>query len=143
MSLHLPTDIEAQIRAHGEAGYPHEGAGFLLGRIDGEQRNVISILPVENAREEAARHNRYLLGPEQMLNAENTAQRLGLDVLGVFHSHPDHPAEPSEFDREWALPFFSYIIVSINQAKASETRSWRLVEDRSAFIEEPIIIMES
>lgn len=143
MSLHIPADIAAQIRAHGEAAYPHEGAGFLLGRAEDKDRRVISILPTENAREDTARHNRYLLGPEQMLNAETTAQRLGLEVVGVFHSHPDHPAQPSEFDREWALPFFSYIITSINQAEASETRSWRLVEDRSAFIEEPIIIMES
>ena len=143
MSVHIPADIASQIRAHGEAAYPHEGAGFLLGRAEGEDRRVIGILPAENAREDAARHNRYLLGPEQMLQAENTAQRLGLDVLGVFHSHPDQPAEPSEFDREWALPWFSYIITSIRQAKADETRSWRLVEDRTAFIEEPMVTTES
>ncbi len=139
MSLHIPQDIAAQIRAHGEAAFPHEGAGFLLGRVDGEGRSVISILPADNAREDAARHNRYLLGPEQMLHAENTAQRLGLDVVGVFHSHPDHPAQPSEFDREWALPWFSYVITSIQQAKAADMRAWRLAEDRSAFTEETII----
>lgn len=143
MNLQIPQDIQAQIRAHGEAAYPHEGAGFLLGRADGEGRSVINILPAENAREDTARHNRYLLGPEQMLLAETTAQRLGLDVVGVFHSHPDHPSQPSEFDREWALPFFSYIITSITQGKADETRSWRLLEDRTAFIEEPILTTES
>jgi proteasome lid subunit RPN8/RPN11 len=139
MSLSLPSDIAAQIRTHGEIAYPHEGAGFLLGRVEGDARRVISMLPAENAREDEARHNRYLLGPEQMLHAETTAQRLGLDVLGVFHSHPDHPAQPSEFDREWALPWFSYIITSIQRGKAAEMRAWRLADDRSAFIEEEIL----
>jgi proteasome lid subunit RPN8/RPN11 len=140
MSLHLPNDIAAQVRTHGESAYPHEGAGFLLGRDEGNARRVINILPAENLREKEARHNRYLLSPEQMLQAEQTAQRLGLDVIGVYHSHPDHPAQPSEFDREYAMPWFSYIITSIQQGKAAEMRAWRLADDRSVFIEE---ILES
>lgn len=138
MSLQLPPDILTQIHAHGEAAYPEEGAGFLLGRVEGEERRVLSILSADNTREEGARHNRYLLGPQQMLHAETSAQRLGLDVIGVFHSHPDHPAQPSEFDREWALPWFSYVITSVQSGHAGDTHSWRLAEDRSAFTEEPI-----
>ena len=74
-----------------------------------------------------------------MLRGENDASRLGLDVIGVFHSPPDHPNRPSEFDREWALPWYSYVITSVQSGNAVESRSWRLCEDRSAFNEEQIL----
>jgi len=140
MNLNLPKELLTQIYAHGEAAYPDEGAGFLLGTDNGEQRHIAQIFTTENAREDEARHNRYLVTPEDYLKAEITADRLGLSLIGVFHSHPDHPNRPSEFDREWAQPFFSYIITSINSGKAIESRSWRLVEDRSKFEEESITI---
>jgi proteasome lid subunit RPN8/RPN11 len=73
-----------------------------------------------------------------MLRGEQEALRLGLDVVGVFHSHPDHPNRPSDFDREWALPWYSYVITSVQAGQAVESLSWRLEEDRSAFIEEQI-----
>ena len=88
----------------------------------------------------SARHNRYLITPEDYLKAELAAERLGLGLIGVFHSHPDHPNRPSEYDREWAQPFFSYIITSVEKGKAIESRSWRLMEDRSQFVEEKIQI---
>ena len=136
----ISDDLLAQIRQHGEDAYPEEGAGFLLGSDDGEQRQVTQLFLTGNAREDEARHNRYLVTPEDYLNAETTADRLGLSMIGVFHSHPDHPNRPSEFDREWAQPFFSYVITSINEGKAFESRSWRLAEDRSKFEEEEITL---
>jgi proteasome lid subunit RPN8/RPN11 len=139
MTLVLSKEISQQIFAHGERAYPEEGAGFLLGSDAGEQRQVTQIFTTENAREDEARHNRYLVAPEDYLKAEITADRLGLSLIGVFHSHPDHPNRPSEFDREWAQPFFSYIITSVNAGKAVESRAWRLAEDRSKFEEERII----
>jgi len=139
MMLRLSTDVLAQIHAHGERAYPEEGAGFLLGP-DGAERAVIKILPLVNSREDAARHNRYLITPGDYLKAETEADRLGLSLIGVFHSHPDHPDRPSEFDREWAQPFFSYIITSVQSGKAVESRSWQLLEDRSKFEEEEIQI---
>jgi len=139
MTLQLSDEVLARIHAHGEESYPEEGAGFLLGADSGNgARAVISIFPLTNSREDEARHNRYLITPEDYLKAELTADRLGLSLIGVFHSHPDHPNRPSEFDREWAQPFFSYIITSINEGKAVESRSWRLTEDRSKFDEEEI-----
>jgi proteasome lid subunit RPN8/RPN11 len=135
--LHLSEDVLTQIHAHGEQAYPEEGAGFLLG-ADGSERAVKTILPLANSREDAARHNRYLITPEDYLTAELEADRLGLSLIGVFHSHPDHPNRPSEFDRDWAQPFFSYIITSVDVGKAVESRSWRLLEDRSQFVEEKI-----
>jgi proteasome lid subunit RPN8/RPN11 len=135
--LQVSPDILSQIEAHGESAYPEEGAGFLLGQ-DGDQRRVTGILPLSNAREEASRHNRYLITPQDYLKAEQEADRLGLSLIGVFHSHPDHPNRPSEYDRDWAQPFFSYIITAISAGRAVESRSWRLTEDRSNFEEESI-----
>ena len=129
----------SQIHAHGESSYPDEGAGLLLGRANDEQKQVVNILNLSNAREASSRHNRYLLTPEDYLHGENEAARLGLDVLGVFHSHPDHPNRPSEFDREWAMPLFSYLITSVQNGRSVESRSWKLAEDRSHFIEETIV----
>ena len=135
--LKLSKAVLTQIHAHGEQAYPEEGAGFLLG-ADGSERAVKMILSLANSREAAARHNRYLITAEDYLKAELEADRLGLSLLGVFHSHPDHPNRPSEFDRDWAQPFFSYIITSVDSGKAIESRSWRLLEDRSQFVEEKI-----
>jgi len=126
--------LQEQINAHVEGAYPEEGAGFLLG-VEGE---VKQILALSNAREDEARHNRFLITPEEYLKAELTADRLGLSLIGVFHSHPDCPNIPSEYDREWAQPFFSYIITRVDQGKAVNSRSWRLVEDRSKYEEEEI-----
>ncbi len=132
--LKIMQELLGRIHAHGEEAYPEEGAGFLLGA----EGQVDDILPLPNAREDSARHNRYLIAPEDYLKAEMTADKLGLSLIGVFHSHPDHPNCPSEFDREWAQPFFSYIITSVQSGKAIESRSWRLAEDRSRFEEETI-----
>ena len=134
MTLALSKELLDQIHAHGEQAYPEEGAGFLIGS-DGQ---VETILPLENAREDGARHNRFLITPEAYLKAELTADRLGLSLIGVFHSHPDHPNQPSEYDREWAQPFFSYIFTSVNEGKSAGSRAWRLLEDRSEFEEEEL-----
>src|SRR5208337_738057 len=137
MMLRLSKDLLAQIHAHAEQAYPEEGAGFLLGS-EGANRTVQTIYVLSNAREDSARHNRYLITPEDYLKAELEAGRLRLNLIGVFHSHPDHPNHPSEFDRDWAQPFFSYIIKNVDSGKAIESRSWRLLEDRSQFVEEKI-----
>jgi proteasome lid subunit RPN8/RPN11 len=132
-----------EIHAHGEAAYPEEGAGLLLGHAHGEQKQAIQVLTLGNAREQTARHNRYLLTPQDYLRGELEAGRQGLDVIGVFHSHPDHPDRPSEFDREWAMPWFSYLITSVQSGKAASSRSWRLAEERDRFLEEQIVLTEN
>ncbi len=139
--LELAAGILSRIQAHGEAAYPEEGAGLLLGITAEGRRQVLHILEFNNSREENARLNRYLLTPQDYLAGEQEADRLGLEVLGVFHSHPDHPDRPSEFDREWAMPWFSYMITSVEDGKAVSTRSWQLAEDRLAFLEEPISLI--
>jgi proteasome lid subunit RPN8/RPN11 len=138
MSLRIPSEILERIHLHGEQAYPEEGAGLLLGDFNQGEQQVREILPLENARESQARHNRYQLTPQDYLQGEDYAESLGFAVLGVFHSHPDHPNMPSEFDRQWAWPNFSYLITSVIQGKAAESRSWRLKDDRQAFNEEQI-----
>ena len=138
MALKISPQLIKEIHSHGEAAYPEEGAGLLLGEVQGDDKQVTWLLSLENSREDAARHNRYLLTPQEYLRGEQEAARLGLDVLGVFHSHPDHPNRPSEFDKEWALPWFSYLITSVQTGKAAGSRSWKLREDRTSFEEEPV-----
>jgi len=140
MSIIIPPDLLAKIHAHGEQAFPDEGAGFLFGSGD-EDRQVSAVYELPNAREDEARHNRFLITPEEYLKAELTADKLGLSLIGVFHSHPDCPNIPSEYDREWAQPFFSYIITRVDEGKAVNSRSWRLIEDRSKYEEEEIKIM--
>ena len=135
--LAVSNDLIEKINKHVEEAYPEEGAGFLVG-VEGE---VQKILPLGNAREDEARHNRFLITPEDYLKAELTADKLGLNLIGVFHSHPDCPNVPSEYDREWAQPFFSYIITRVDKGKVSNHRSWRLIEDRTKYEEEKIKIL--
>jgi proteasome lid subunit RPN8/RPN11 len=135
--LVVSNELHEQINAHVESAYPEEGAGFLIG-VEGEVKQILSL---PNAREDEARHNRFLITPEEYLKAELTADKLGLSLIGVFHSHPDCPNIPSEYDREWAQPFFSYIITRVDQGKAVSSRSWRLIEDRSKYEEEEIKFM--
>ncbi|GAB4453060.1 MAG: M67 family metallopeptidase [Anaerolineales bacterium] len=137
MTLVIAGSLIEQISAHLESAYPEEGAGFLLGGGN----EVREIFPLPNAREDAARHNRYLITPEDYLKAEMKAAELGMDLIGVFHSHPDCPNAPSEYDREWAQPFFSYLITRVDKGKAVSHRSWRLAEDRSKFDEEEVTLL--
>jgi proteasome lid subunit RPN8/RPN11 len=136
VSLQIKRDLVEQINAHVQDAYPEEGAGFLLGN----EGKVLEIFPLPNAREDAARHNRFLITAEDYMKAEVRADSLKLSLIGVFHSHPDCPNVPSEYDREWAQPFFSYIITRVDAGKAVSHRSWKLTEDRARYEEEKIEI---
>jgi proteasome lid subunit RPN8/RPN11 len=127
-------DLEA-INRHGERTYPEECCGFLLGRSDDGVTSVDRVVPAANERLDS-RHNRFVMSPETVLAAHKEARAAGLAVVGYYHSHPDHPAAPSEFDREHAWPGLSYLIVSIRGGQADEARSWRLRDDRERFEEE-------
>ncbi|MEP7012358.1 MAG: M67 family metallopeptidase [Acidobacteriota bacterium] len=137
------TDRET-IERHLEAGYPDEACGLMIGRelrganeSDPTRTEVVRLVLADNAREDS-RHNRYVIPPEAVLAAEKAARAEALSVIGYFHSHPDHPARPSEFDREHAWPGLSYLIVSIRGGTAEDVRSWRLTDDRESFLEEKL-----
>jgi proteasome lid subunit RPN8/RPN11 len=117
-----PRDLES-IHRHGETSYPQECCGFLIGRTGGEAIRVERVLPAAN---QGRRSDRFTIHPETVLAVHKEARAAGLDVVGFYHSHPDHPARPSRLDREDAWPGRSYLIVSVAEGRAVETRSWRL-----------------
>lgn len=131
----------AALCAHLAAAYPNEGAGLLLGTADGADRSITAVLTLPNRWEGAEQYHRFLLTPQDMLAGEQEAARRGLDVIGIFHSHPDHPAEPSGFDRDWALPWYAYTISRVTADRVDHTRSWRLREDRSGYTEDTFSII--
>jgi proteasome lid subunit RPN8/RPN11 len=139
MSIQLGKEHITAIVQHGEAAYPFEGCGLLLGREEDGRKVVARVLPVENTRETEAKHNRYLIPPEAVIEAEQQAAQEGLDIIGFFHSHPDHPERPSDFDREHAWPWYSYLVTSVQQGRAVTTTVWTLSDDREAFTAEELI----
>jgi proteasome lid subunit RPN8/RPN11 len=138
--LVLTNEQEAAIRAHGEAEYPYECCGLLIGTFaaDGHKATV-EVIPISNAREESAKRNRFLITPQELMRGERYARSRQLDIIGFYHSHPDHPAVPSGYDLDHALPVYSYVIVSVTQGQAKEVRSWELEPDRSRFNPESIV----
>ena len=139
MTLHLAKQALEGIRAHGERGYPNEICGLLLGKNENGQHTVTTLMAVENSFERGEQYHRYLITPDAMLKAERLARQEHLDVLGVYHSHPDAPAQPSLYDRDHAAwTTWDYIIVSVRGGKVAELRAWRLLDDRSSFVEEDV-----
>jgi proteasome lid subunit RPN8/RPN11 len=135
----LSADREDVIRREGEIAYPNECCGILLGRIaDDNSRVVEGLIPIENAREAGEQYHRFRIEPEDLMKAELAARKRKLDVLGFYHSHPDHPAKPSDYDKEHALPYYSYIITAVDKGKAGDFTSWELKTDRSEFVREHI-----
>ena len=141
MSIRTDTEVLDVVREHGQRRYPEECCGFLLGRVDAAgAKVVVSAQPAENVRAEN-RERRYTIAPEDYLVADRAARKENLDIIGFYHSHPDHPARPSATDlAEATFPGFIYVITSVNQGKAADLTAWSLAEDRSRFIEESIEI---
>ena len=130
------------IRRHAEREYPRECCGLLVGRIvdGGRTREVSETYEVENVFEEGERHHRMAIPPLEYARAERLFSGRGLGVVGNYHSHPEHPAEPSRFDLENLAPWptMSYVIVSVRAGESKELRSWELAADRSRFDEEQV-----
>jgi proteasome lid subunit RPN8/RPN11 len=128
----------AEIREHGVRDYPYECCGLLLGRFAATGKIVSETYPISNAREESAKRNRFLITPEELLKGESYARTNDLEVVGFYHSHPDSPAVPSQYDLEHAWPTYSYIIVSTKADSANDLFSWEQEPDRSRFNQEEI-----
>src|ERR1700752_1477828 len=136
-ALRVRDDLARRIQAHGVETYPHECCGALLGRDGEDSREVLDLLPLANRRNDSPR-NRFEVTPEDVRLAEKTARGKRIELIGWYHSHPDAPARPSEFDRDHAWPWYSYIIVSVEKGEPRDTTSWRLREDRSGYDAEAI-----
>ena len=127
-----------EIREHGVSDYPYECCGLLLGRFGENGKIVSETYPISNAREESAKRNRFLITPEELMRGERYARAHDLEVVGFYHSHPDSPAVPSQYDLEHAWPTYSYIIVSTSAERANDLFSWEQEPDRSRFNREEI-----
>ena len=127
-----------RIHDHAREGYPHEVVGILAG--DRSRSSVSRVQPLINERAETV--NRYRVDGLLVLRAEQGLEAEGLEVVGYYHSHPDHPAQYSDYDRDHALPHMSYLITAVHDGEITDTRSWRLEEDRSEMREETIQIEE-
>jgi proteasome lid subunit RPN8/RPN11 len=135
--LLLSEEMATGIREHGAHGYPNEACGAILG-LDGQaEREVRALFPLVNRRDDSPR-NRFSVTADDVRAAERAAAERGLELIGWYHSHPDHPARPSEYDREYAWPWYSYIIVSVAAGQPRELTSWRLADDRSQFLPEEL-----
>ena len=135
----LSTAHRDAIARHAQAEHPHECCGLMLGRLEDDGRKtVLDLLPISNEREADARHNRYLIGPTEMLRGERHARTVGLDIVGIYHSHPDVPSVPSQFDLDHAWPTYSYVIITSTARAPGDMHSWVLRDDRSGFDAETI-----
>lgn len=135
VKLKIPRDLMTEIQSHVEASYPEEAVGLLLGKFNELERHVRTVLPLSNQFAPGQRERRYQIEAKEMLDAERLADQLGQQILGVFHSHPDHPARPSQFDVEMAVPWYFYLITTVREGRAEESRAWKLEQDHSRMSE--------
>ncbi len=146
VDLILPAELRRQIEREGSAAYPNECCGFLIGRdvvANGVARRLVDQLVVgRNVFESAEQYHRFSIDPAQQLEVEKVFEKQGKTVLGYYHSHPDHPARPSEYDRAHAWPFYSYIIVEIKKGAPAEMTSWVLDDQTETFSAQRIAVSQ-
>ena len=138
LTYHIDQEVLDELETQLESAYPQEDCGFLFGYEEQERRYFKRLYPVENVFQgDKKRH--FEIHPLAFQRAERKAEEEGLALLGIYHSHPDHPSMPSQTDLSIAMPYLSYLIASIRQGSMNSVQTWRLTEDRSAFIEETFI----
>lgn len=140
MTIKLTRELQKQIFEQMEGTYPNEGGGFLLGETNGDSTMIKDITQVENVFEEEEQFHRYAMTPQDWMRLEDEADEKGLTLVGYYHSHPNAPAIPSEYDRDHALPNFVYIITSVREGKAVDMRVWKLKADRTAFDNDMLVV---
>ena len=155
MALRLGKEQRDVIRQHSVRDYPSECCGVLLGKVEGDAKHVAEVVALKNLRHDPSRaqellpvddpgreteRNRFLIDPLDQLAVEKDARARGLEVLGYYHSHPDHPARPSDYDRMHAWPRYSYVIISIERGAPKDLTAWVVAEDRSTFCVEEVEI---
>lgn len=156
MGLKIKQQDIAAIREHGARDYPNECCGILLGRAEGAEKRVSETVPLRNLRTDPdaaqkllplespgaeSERNRFLIDPLEQIRVEKDARARGLEVLGYYHSHPDHLARPSKYDREHAWPWYSYIIIAVEKGEPRDLTCWILTEDRERFDPEAVEVL--
>jgi len=141
-SVHISRSVYEEILRHAKEAYPHECCGVLVGANYGGERKIFESHRATNVNTERA-HDRYIIDPNEYNLIDKMARSCSMDVMGFYHSHPDHPDKPSETDREWGQTGYSYMIVSVKGGTETSARSWMIEEDDSPFTEEKIKILEN
>jgi len=142
LPLELQPGHDQAIRQHGQGALPNECCGFLLGHDQNGVRRIVSVVPAINERIPQQQHNRFSITPEAYMKADKAAREQKLELLGFYHSHPNAPARPSQYDLDHAWPVYSYLIVSVRDGNAREMTSWVLRDDRSEFEKQSIMIAQ-
>ena len=139
MTLRLAGALAEEIRRHGEAAYPAECCGVLVGRAEAEAKEVVRLAPAVNRRTDDP--HRYLIAPDDLRRLEAEVRAAGQEIVGCYHSHPDHPARPSAFDTEHAWPWYSYLIVRIDRGRGADLASWVLDDERPLMLPESLDVL--
>jgi proteasome lid subunit RPN8/RPN11 len=139
MTLRLPGALADEIRRHGEAAYPAECCGAMVGRVEGAAKAVLRLSPAVNRRTDDP--HRYLIAPDDLRRLEHEVREAGQEIVGYYHSHPDHPARPSAFDAEHAWPWYSYLIVRIDGGRGADMASWVLDDERPIMYPESLDVL--
>jgi|SRR5579872_4918925 len=138
--LNISEDILVDMHAHASSTYPEECCGLLLGKVRGPTKTATESRRMGNVFVKEERYHRYTIDPKEFLNAESDAEARGLEVVGIYHSHPNAPAKPSRFDTDYGWPTLSYVVIEERDARPVETNSWILKDDRSEFVQEKLAI---
>lgn len=142
MALKIDKEVESIIRTHANRAYPEECCGALFGKLESDERIIIDYMELDNADDETQRNRNFEISSEDYMRAEKHADENGMVMAGVYHSHPDNPAVPSEKDLRKAMPVFSYVIISIKRGEQGELRAWKL-NQQGRFEEETITSVEA
>ncbi len=140
--MKIERPLLVKLQSHGERTYPEECCGILVGTINDDDPIVREVIEIDNSQEEN-RRRRFFVTPEQYRRSEELADQRGMTLLGFYHSHPDHPAFPSAFDTDHALPWFTYVIVSVLHGHAGKVTAWLLQESRTQFDERPMEVLSA
>ncbi len=134
MQVTIQADIVERIKVQAAETYPEECCGVLIGYDDESDKKVLYLYETENIHDDN-RTRRFMIGPDDFIKAEKFSRERNAEIIGFYHSHPDHAAEPSEHDRDFAWPWYLYLIVSVVDGKPSKTQVWKLRADRNKFDE--------
>jgi len=140
MVLHLTASQRDQIQREAISIYPNECCGIIVGIQSGDRRDVSLLQPADNSFDEGEQFHRFSISPKSLIDAERFAAERGELILGFYHSHPDHPAKPSEFDRANAWPFYSYVIISVIDGRPAEMKCWKFDEQSQQFEQHEISV---
>jgi proteasome lid subunit RPN8/RPN11 len=139
--IKISNAVIREVYDHTEQAYPHECCGLLIGSTDGKTRVAHAFRKCKNLNTERA-HDRYEMDPLCMLSAQREFESSPWDIIGIYHSHPDHPSRPSQTDTDRAWPDWSYIIISVAKGTVASAQSWVLNESEKKFYEEPLVVDE-